>query len=123
MPTVKLYCPTTKQSSELLITAHQTPPSVALAVRNKLGLKYAALFDTEAKPIADPKTLEEGSRVLVAVSENDKILPDAAPGWVMYEGEEGEDLNQDCDIYGQDWKVSTLVSSTMRSTSLTILGS
>jgi hypothetical protein len=92
-----------------MIGSAMSPAAAVTAVRVKLGLKYAALFTPEAKPIADPKTLEEGSRILVAASADEKMLPDAPQGWVLYEGEEGEDVDQDSDVYDQAWEVSTPV--------------
>jgi hypothetical protein len=108
MPTVQLHCPSLNKTVDgHFIGAHQTPEAVRTAVRNKLGLTYAALFTTEAKPITDPKTLEEKSRVLVAARQDEKILPDAAQGWVLYNGEEGGNVDQDSEVYDQKWEVST----------------
>lgn len=107
MPRVQLHCPSLKKTvDDHVIGAHQTPGSVKQAVRIALGIKYAALFTPEAKPITDPKSLDEGSRILVAATEDEKMLPDAAPGWVIYEGEETNDIHQDSEVYGQDWEVS-----------------
>jgi hypothetical protein len=110
MPNVQLHCPSTKQTIDVhVIGAHQTPAAVVKAVQLALGLKYAALYTPEAKPIADPKTLDEGSRVLVAAGEDEKMLPDAAPGWVRYEGEEGADVDQDSDVDESDIEDHSLI--------------
>ena len=108
MPKVQLHCPSTKKTVDsFFIGDHLNPLDVVKAVRIALGLKYAALFNSDAKHIADPKSLENGSQILVAASEDEEMLPDAAPGSVIYEGEEKHDLQPDCDVYGVDWEVST----------------
>jgi hypothetical protein len=34
------------------------------------------------------------------------MLPDAPPEWVLYDGEEGDDVDPDIEGYGQEWDVS-----------------
>jgi hypothetical protein len=110
MPRVQLHCPSTGMTvDDHMIGSAMSPAAAVTAVRVKLGLRHAVLFTPEAKPIADPKTLEEGSRILVAASADENMLPDAPQGWVFYEGEEGEDVDQDSDVYDQAWEVSTPV--------------
>jgi hypothetical protein len=107
MPKVQLHCPSTKKTVDgFFIGDQSTPTAVIQAVRIELSINYAALFTSETKPIADPKTLEDGSRVLVAASQGEKMLPDAPSAWVFYDGEEAEDIHPDSDVYGLEWEVS-----------------
>lgn len=104
---VQLHCPSTSKTLDnFVIGAYQKPEQVLQGVRLALDLKFAALYTVDAKPISDPsKTLQDDERVLVATSATEIMLPDAAYGYAMYAGEEGEDVDIDVEGYGMDWQV------------------
>jgi hypothetical protein len=107
MGRIQLYCPSTKKTVDgFVIGAFQNLEQVLQGVRLALDIKYAALYTVEAKPINEPSTLEDDERVLVATSAKETMLPDAPPEWVLYDGEEGDNVNPDTDSYGQEWDVS-----------------
>lgn len=87
--------------------AFQNLDQVLQGVRLALDIKYAALYTVEARPIYEPSALEDDQRILVAASAEETMLPDAPPGWVLYHGEEGDDVDPDTEGYGQEWGVST----------------
>ncbi|XP_014557642.1 hypothetical protein COCVIDRAFT_96668 [Bipolaris victoriae FI3] len=103
---VQLHCPSTSKTIDnFVIGAYQKPEQVLQGVRLALDLKFAALYTIDAKPISDPsKTLQDDERVLVAASATETMLPDAAYGYAMYAGEEGEDVDIDVEGYGMDWQ-------------------
>ncbi|EUC41786.1 hypothetical protein COCMIDRAFT_8540 [Bipolaris oryzae ATCC 44560] len=103
---IQLHCPSTSKTLDnFVIGAYQKPEQVLQGVRLALDLKFAALYTVDAKPISDPsKTLQDNERVLVAASATETMLPDAAYGYAMYAGEEGEDVDIDVEGYGMDWQ-------------------
>lgn len=107
MGRVQLYCPSNKKTVDgFVIGAYQKPEQVLQGVRLALDIKYAALYTVGAKQVGDPHSLQEDQRVLVAASQTEKMLPDAPYGCVMYDGEEGEEVDPDVEGYGQEWDVS-----------------
>jgi hypothetical protein len=107
MGRIQLYCPSTKRTIDgFVVGAFQTLDQVLQGVRLALDIKYAALYTVDAKPINEPSTLQDDQRVLVAITEKEVMLPDALPDWVLYDGEEGDDVNPDMDGFGQEWDVS-----------------
>lgn len=107
MGRVQLYCPSTKKTVDgFVIGAFQNLEQVLQGVRLALDIKYAALYTIEAKPINGPSTLEDDERLLIAASEEETMLPDAPSEWVLYDGEEGDDVDPDIEGYGQEWDVS-----------------
>ena len=107
MGRVQLYCPSTKKTVDgFVIGAFQNLEQVLQGVRLALDIKYAALYTIEAKPINERSTLEDDERLLIAASEEETMLPDAPPEWVLYDGEEGDDVDPDIEGYGQEWDVS-----------------
>lgn len=125
MGRVQLYCPSTNRTiDDFVIGAFQQPEQVLQGVRLALDIKHAALFTVEAKPIPDPHSLHEDQRVLVAASQDEKMLPDAPYGYVRYDGEEMGDIDQDVEGYGLDWQVlipSQFLSTLFFSLSFTFL--
>jgi hypothetical protein len=106
MGRVQLYCPSNKKTVDgFVIGVYQKPEQVLQGVRLALDIKYAALYTIEAKHVTDPHTLQEDERVLVAASRDETMLPDALGGYILYDGEEREDVNPDIEGYGQDWEV------------------
>ncbi|KAG9188982.1 hypothetical protein G6011_05850 [Alternaria panax] len=104
MGQVKLYFPSTKKTVDnFIIGAFQNLDQVLQGVRLALGIKYAALYTTDAKPIYEPGSLDNDDRVLVAASAKETMLPDAPPEWVLYDGEEGDDVDPNTEGYGQEW--------------------
>jgi len=108
MGRIQLYCPSNKKTvNGFVIGAYQKPEQVLQGVRLALDIKYAALYTVDAKAIGDPHSLqEEDQRVLVAACETEKMLPDAPYGYVLYDGEEGDDVDPDTEGCGQEWDVS-----------------
>ena len=107
MVNVQLYCPSTKKTVEgFFVTPFQTLEQVLPSVRLALNLKYAAIYTIEAKPITEPSTLQEDQRVLVAASASETMLPDSPSEWVLYDGEEGDDVGMNVECYGLEWIVS-----------------
>lgn len=107
MGRIQLYCPSLKKTVDgFVIGAYQNLDQVLQGVRLALGIKYAALYTIDAKPINKPSTLQEDQRVLVAATEKETMLPDAPLEWVLYDGEEGDDVDPDTEGYGQEWDVS-----------------
>ncbi|RMZ74627.1 hypothetical protein GMOD_00003688 [Pyrenophora seminiperda CCB06] len=99
-----LYCPSKKKTvNDFVIGAYQLPEQVLQGVRLALNIKYAALYTVNAKAIGDPHSLQEDQRVLVAAHATEKMLPDAPYGFVLYDGEEGGDVDPDTEGYGQAW--------------------
>ncbi|KAL1801470.1 hypothetical protein ACET3X_001812 [Alternaria dauci] len=104
MGQVQLYCPSTRKTvDKFIIGAFQNLDQVLQGVRLALDLKYAALYTIEAKPIYEPSALEDDERILVAASAEETMLPDAPPEWILYHGEEGDDVDPDTEGYGQEW--------------------
>ncbi|KAI5371543.1 hypothetical protein J4E82_009780 [Alternaria postmessia] len=103
MGQVQLYCPSKKKTVDnFVFGAFQNLDQVLQGVRLALDIKYAALYTVEARPIYEPSALEDDQRILVAASAEETMLPDAPPGWVLYHGEEGDDVDPDTEGYGQD---------------------
>lgn len=108
MGQVQLYCPSKKKTIDnFVFGAFQNLDQVLQGVRLALDIKYTALYTVEARPIYEPSALEEDQRILVAASAEETMLPDAPPGWVLYHGEEDDDVDPDTEGYGQEWDVST----------------
>ncbi|CAN9083597.1 unnamed protein product [Alternaria alternata] len=104
MGQVQLYCPSKKKTVDnFVFGAFQNLDQVLQGVRLALDIKYAALYTVEARPIYEPSALEDDQRILVAASAEETMLPDAPPGWVLYHGEEGDDVDPDTEGYGQEW--------------------
>ncbi|KAI4925576.1 hypothetical protein J4E85_007455 [Alternaria conjuncta] len=104
MVNVQLHCPSTKKTVEdFFVTPFQTLEQVLPSVRLALDIKYAAIYTTEAKRITEPSTLQENQRVLVAASAKEVMLPDAPSEWVLYDGEEGDDVDMSVECYGLEW--------------------
>lgn len=106
MVRVQLHCPSTKKIVEdFIVTSFQTLEQILPSVRLALDIKYAAIYTTEAKPINDPSTLQEDQWILVAASTTEVMLPDAPCEWVLYDGEEGDDVDPDVEGFGLPWDV------------------
>lgn len=106
--TVHLYCPTSKKSADnVVISPFHTIEQVLQGVRLAVSSKYAALYTVDAKPIASVEALEDDQRVLVAVTLAEVMLPDAQPGFVLYDGEEGHQVDPDVEGFGEAWEVCT----------------
>ncbi|KAE8837394.1 hypothetical protein PTNB85_04729 [Pyrenophora teres f. teres] len=104
MGRVQLYCPSNKKTVDgFVIGAYQKPEQVLQGVRLALGIKHAALYTVDAKAVGDPHSLQEDQRVLVAARETEKMLPDAPYSYVLYDGEEGEDVGPDTEGCEQEW--------------------
>jgi len=107
MVNVQLHCPSTKKTVEdFFITPFQSLEQVLPSVRLAFDIKYAALYTTEAKRIMDSSTLREDQRVLVAASASETMLPDSPSEWVLYDGEEGDDVDPYVECFGLPWDVS-----------------
>ncbi|KAH9864087.1 hypothetical protein J1614_010020 [Plenodomus biglobosus] len=105
--TISLYAPTTKLTvSDLVISPYQSLDQVLPGVRLAVNSKYAALYTVDAKPIASVEALEDGQRVLVAVTKGEIMLPDAAAGFVVYSGEERDDVGVEVEGGWGDWDVT-----------------
>ncbi|KAI4950107.1 hypothetical protein J4E91_004763 [Alternaria rosae] len=104
MVRVQLHCPSTKKTvDDFVVSPFTTLEQVLPSVRLALDLKYAAIYTTEAKPITEPSNLQEDQRVLVAASATEIILPDSPSESVLYDGEEGDDVDPDVECYGLGW--------------------
>ncbi|KAI4656732.1 uncharacterized protein J4E78_006623 [Alternaria triticimaculans] len=104
MVNVQLYCPSTKKTvEEFFVSPFTTLEQFLPSVRLALNLKYAAIYTTEAKPITEPSTLQEDQRVLVAASATEVMLPHSPSEWVLYDGEEGDDVDPNVECYGLGW--------------------
>jgi len=107
MVNVQLHCPSTKKTVEdFFITPFQSLEQVLPSVRLAFDIKYAALYTTKAKRIMDSSTLREDQRVLVAASASETMLPDSPSEWVLYDGEEGDDVDPYVECFGLPWDVS-----------------
>ncbi|KAF1946067.1 hypothetical protein EJ02DRAFT_367836 [Clathrospora elynae] len=105
MGRVQLHCPSNKKTvSGFVIGAYQSPEQVLQGVRLAVGTNYAALYTVDAKYIPDPHSLHEDQRVLVAATQSERMLPDAPQGYILYDGEEGEDVDTDVECFGQPWE-------------------
>ncbi|KAI8935251.1 hypothetical protein NX059_007840 [Plenodomus lindquistii] len=102
--TISLYVPTTKLTvPQIVISPYQTIEQVLQGVRLAVNSKYAALYTVDARPIASVDVLEDEQRVLVAVSKSEVMLPDAVAGFVVYCGEEGDDVGVEVEGGWGDW--------------------
>lgn len=102
--TFQLHCPSNRRTIEgFVVTPHQTNDRILQAVRLALGIDYAALYTTEGKYITDLRTCQDGLRVLIAATTDEEMLPDAPTGFILYNGEEGDDVKPDAEGYGQEW--------------------
>ncbi|KAF2849909.1 hypothetical protein T440DRAFT_451629 [Plenodomus tracheiphilus IPT5] len=102
--TISLYTPVTKLTvPDLVISPYQTFDQVLQGVRLAINSKYAALYTVDAKSIASVEALEDDQRVLVAVSKEEVMLPDAVAGFVVYCGEEGDDVGVEVEGGWGDW--------------------
>lgn len=103
---IQLYCPSNRTTvDDFVIAPYATNEQVLQGVRLAVGIKYAALYNTDAKAITDVHSLQENNRVLVAASPEEQMLPDAPLGFVLYSGEEGDDVDLDVEGAGQPWEV------------------
>jgi hypothetical protein len=106
--TFQLHCPSNRRTVDgFVVTPHQTNDRILQAVRLALGINYAALYTTEGKYITDLRNCQDGLRILVAATTEEEMLPDAPIGFVIYNGEEGDDLDPDTEGYGQEWVDAT----------------
>lgn len=105
--TVHLYSPTNKKTVDgLVVSPYQNIEQVLQGVRLAFSVKYAALYTVDAKPIASVETLHDDQRVLVAVTPSERMLPDAPEEFVLYNGEEGDEVSPDVEGSEQAWEVS-----------------
>lgn len=88
-----------------VISPYATNEQVLKGVRLAFNIKYAALYTVNAKPVTDVQSLQEDQRILVAAASTERMLPDAPPGFVLYDGEEGDSVDPDVEGYGQEWDV------------------
>lgn len=96
---IQLHCPSTGDTiDDFIITPYQTNTQILQTVRNRFGIPYAGLYNIDAKPITHLQAVEDSIRVLVAASESEEILPDAPVEFVLYDGEEGEDVDPDAEF-------------------------
>ncbi|KAH8725152.1 hypothetical protein GQ44DRAFT_239964 [Phaeosphaeriaceae sp. PMI808] len=102
--TIELYCPSNGQKLEdFVISPFHTFDQVLGRISRSLKLKYVALYTDDAKPITKLSSIPEGERIIVAVTEEERILPDSKYEFEFYEGQEGEDVDPDLDCYLQPW--------------------
>jgi hypothetical protein len=108
MVRIQLHCPSTNKTVDGFIIGGAFPKldQILPGVRIALDIKYAALYTTEAKPMNEPSSLQDDQRVLVAASADEIMLPDSPREWVLYDGEEGDDVDPDAESYGIGWEVS-----------------
>lgn len=105
--TVQLHCPSTNATVDnFVITPYQAFDQVIQGVRLAFESKHAALYTVDAKCIVSVETIHDDQRILVAVSRSERILPDAPPSYVLYDGEEGDDVDPNVEGFGQPWEVS-----------------
>ena len=110
--TIQLHCPSTnKTASGFVISPFQTTDQILQGIRLCLGIPFAALYTVDAKHVSDPHSFDDEQRVLVAAHAEEKMLPDAPGGYVLYAGEERAKLNLDGEGEGdeQAWEVSRSV--------------
>ncbi len=90
--TISLHCPSRNLTiSAFVISPFQKLDQVLQGVRLALDIPYAAIYTVDAKRVTDPQSLDDGQRVLVAVDEDEEMLPDAQErGCVIYLGEDEE---------------------------------
>jgi hypothetical protein len=117
--TFQLYCPSNKRTVDgFVVTPHQTNDRILQAVRLALGINYAAIYTTEGKHITDLRNSQDGSRIFIAATSEEEMLPDAPVGFILYNGEEGTDADPDTEGYGQDWVDATEEEKCVHITSL-----
>lgn len=88
-----------------MVAPYATNEQILQGVRLALNIKHAALYTIGAKPVTDAHSLQEDQRVLVAAAPAEQMLPDAPPGFVLYNGEEGDEVDPDVEGAGQGWEV------------------
>lgn len=104
--TVQLYCPSNNKTVDrFVISPYQTFEQVLQGIRLAVETRHAALYTVVAKPIASVETIESDQRILVAVTTSERMLPDAPLGYVLYDGEEGHDIDPNIEGFGQPWEV------------------
>jgi hypothetical protein len=102
--TIHLYCPSNKQTvSDFIITPFQSNDQVLKAIRLAFQIPHVTLYTADAKPIK-LDAIQEDQRILVAATLNENILPDSLTEFEFYDGQEGEDVDQDLDGYGEPWE-------------------
>ncbi|KAF1845512.1 uncharacterized protein K460DRAFT_416765 [Cucurbitaria berberidis CBS 394.84] len=103
--TVQLHCPSSKKTVDnFVISPFQMHEQVLQGIRLRLGINHAALYTVDAKHITNLESLQDDQRILVAATPSEHMLPDAPPDFVLYDGEEGEDVNPEIDGFGQPWE-------------------
>ncbi|CBY01745.1 hypothetical protein IAQ61_010022 [Plenodomus lingam] len=102
--TISLYAPSTKLNvPDLVVSPYQTFEQVLQGVRLAVNSKHAALYTIDAKPIVSVETLKDDQRVLVAVAKSEIMLPDAPVGFIVYCGEERDDVGVEVEGGWGEW--------------------
>ncbi|KAJ4371605.1 hypothetical protein N0V83_004825 [Neocucurbitaria cava] len=102
---VQLHCPSTGQTvDKFVISPFQTHEQVIQGIRIRLGIQHAALYTTDAKLITNFDSLQEDQRVLVAATSSELMLPDAPTGFILYDGEESDEVDPTTEGFEQPWE-------------------
>lgn len=103
--TIQLHCPSRKRTIDnFVISPFQSNDQILQGIRIALQIPYAGLYTVDAKAITKFDSLQEDQRVLVAAAADERMLPDSPPDFVLYDGQEGDDIDPDLDGYGQSWE-------------------
>lgn len=103
--TIQLHCPSRKRTIDnFVISPFQSNDQILQGIRIALQISYAGLYTVDAKAITKLDSLQQDQRVLVAATQDERMLPDSPPDFVFYDGQEGDDVDPDLDGYGQSWE-------------------
>jgi hypothetical protein len=105
MKTIQVHCPSNDKTESFSIAPYQSQDQVLQSIRLQLNIPYAAVYDTQAKSIKDLQKCDTDQVVLVAAAANEDMQPYAPRNAIMYNGEEGEDVDDMIDGFGIDWEV------------------
>jgi len=104
--TITLYCPSSNATKMgFRIMACDNHDKILQDIRAILHIRYAAVYEVNAKPLHNLSNVIPGQTVIVAVAPNEKVRRYSPRHCIFYYGEEGKDVCDTEDGYGLPWKV------------------
>jgi hypothetical protein len=102
---IQLHCPSLKRTIDsFVVSPFQSNDQIYQGIRVALQISHVTLYTVDAKPLTKLDTIQEGQRILVATAPSERMLPDSPSEYEYYDGQEGDDVNPDLDVYGQSWE-------------------